>query len=106
MLRMVAEAFCVLEERIVRAAGRTSTWPWCWAPGWPTSAAGVLKYACDLGLDRVLGELDGTDANSAAPRYCALPTAARSAAAPTPLSLCERAGSEGSACMMIARHDG
>ena len=38
MLRMVAEAFYVLEEKIVER-GWTSTWPWCWAPGCPLSAA-------------------------------------------------------------------
>jgi 3-hydroxyacyl-CoA dehydrogenase len=84
MLRMVAEAFCVLEEKIVERGADIDV-AMVLGTGLPDFRGGVLKYACDLGLDRVLVQLDelaATHGDRFAP--CRL---LREAAASTPLSL-------------------
>jgi 3-hydroxyacyl-CoA dehydrogenase len=57
MLRMVAEAFYVLEEKIVERGSDIDV-AMVLGAGLPDFRGGVLKYACDLGLDRVLAQLD------------------------------------------------
>jgi 3-hydroxyacyl-CoA dehydrogenase len=57
MLRMVAEAFYVLEEKIVERGSDIDV-AMVLGTGLPDFRGGVLKYACDLGLDHVLAQLD------------------------------------------------
>ncbi len=84
MLRMVAEAFRVLEEGIVARPADIDV-AMVLGTGMPDFRGGVLKYACDAGLDRVLGDLRRLSAECG-PRYapCRLleEAAARSAALP------------------------
>jgi 3-hydroxyacyl-CoA dehydrogenase len=56
ILRMVSEAYRLLEERIVRRAADIDV-AMVLGIGLADFRGGVLKYAADLGLDRVLGEL-------------------------------------------------
>ena len=56
MLRMVTEAFRLVEERIVRRAADLDV-AMVLGTGLADFRGGVLRYASDLGLDRVLGEL-------------------------------------------------
>jgi 3-hydroxyacyl-CoA dehydrogenase len=56
MLRMVAEAFYVLEEGIVERGADIDV-AMVLGTGLPDFRGGVLKYAYDLGLDRVLAQL-------------------------------------------------
>ena len=56
MLRMVSEAYRLLEERIVRRAADIDV-AMVLGIGLADFRGGVLRYAGDLGLDRVLGEL-------------------------------------------------
>ena len=84
MLRMVAEAFYVLEEKIVERGSDIDV-AMVLGTGLPDFRGGVLKYACDLGLDHVLAQLDELTAKHGdrfAP--CRL---LREAAASSPLSL-------------------
>jgi 3-hydroxyacyl-CoA dehydrogenase len=67
MLRMVAEAFRLLEERIVRRAADVDV-AMVLGTGLADFRGGVLRYAADLGLDRVLGELRRL-AEQCGPRY-------------------------------------
>ena len=56
VLRMVAEAFGLVEERIVQRPADVDV-AMVLGTGMADFRGGVLKYACDLGLDRVLGDL-------------------------------------------------
>jgi 3-hydroxyacyl-CoA dehydrogenase len=56
MLRMVNEAFYVVEEGIVQRASDVDV-ALVLATGFPNFHGGVLKYGGDLGLDRVLSRL-------------------------------------------------
>ena len=56
MLRMVTEAFRLVEERIVRCAADLDV-AMVLGTGLADFRGGVLRYASDLGLDRVLAEL-------------------------------------------------
>jgi len=67
MLRMAAEAFCLLEERIVQRPADIDV-AMVLSIGLPDFRGGVLRYACDLGLGRVLGDL-GQLAEQCGPRY-------------------------------------
>jgi 3-hydroxyacyl-CoA dehydrogenase len=67
MLRMVAEAFRLLEERIVRRAADVDV-AMVLGTGLADFRGGVLRYASDLGLERVLGELRRL-AEQCGPRY-------------------------------------
>jgi len=67
MLRMAAEAFCLLEERIVQRPADIDV-AMVLSIGLPDFRGGVLRYACDLGLGRVLGDL-GHLAEQCGPRY-------------------------------------
>jgi 3-hydroxyacyl-CoA dehydrogenase len=57
MLCMVAEAFRVLEEGVVECEADIDV-AMVLGTGLPDFRGGVLKYACDLGLDCVLGQLE------------------------------------------------
>jgi 3-hydroxyacyl-CoA dehydrogenase len=57
VLRMVAEAFFVLEEGIARRESDLDA-AMVLGTGFPDFRGGVLKYARDLGLDNVLTQLD------------------------------------------------
>ena len=57
VLRMVAEAFRVLEEGIVERPADIDV-AMVLGTGLADFRGGVLKYACDLGLDRVLDQLE------------------------------------------------
>ena len=56
MLRMAAEAFAILEEKIVERPADIDV-AMVLGTGLADFRGGVLKYACDLGLDRTLAEL-------------------------------------------------
>jgi 3-hydroxyacyl-CoA dehydrogenase len=56
MLRMVTEAFRLVEEKIVERASDVDV-AMVLGTGLADFRGGVLRYASDLGLDRVLGEL-------------------------------------------------
>ena len=58
MLRMVAEAFGLVEEKIVRRPADIDV-AMVLGTGLADFRGGVLKYACDLGLDRVLASCGG-----------------------------------------------
>jgi 3-hydroxyacyl-CoA dehydrogenase len=72
MLRMVAEAFSLVEEGIVRRPADVDV-AMVLGTGLADFRGGVLKYACDLGLEHVLTELRRL-ARQYGPRYepCAL----------------------------------
>ena len=57
MLRMAGEAFYVIEEEIVQRESDLDV-ATVLGVGFPDFRGGVLEYACDLGLDHVLGQLD------------------------------------------------
>jgi len=57
VLRMVAEAFYVIEESLVRRESDLDV-AMVLGTGFPDFRGGVLKYARDLGLENVLGRLD------------------------------------------------
>ncbi len=57
VLRMVAEAFCVLEEGIAQRESDIDV-AMVLATGFPDFRGGVLKYARDLGLVEVCGQLE------------------------------------------------
>jgi 3-hydroxyacyl-CoA dehydrogenase len=67
MLRMVAEAFCLIEEEVVQQAADIDV-AMVLGTGLPDFRGGVLRYACDLGLDRVIRELRELSAECG-PRY-------------------------------------
>jgi 3-hydroxyacyl-CoA dehydrogenase len=67
MLRMVAEAFRLLEERIVQRAADIDV-AMVLGTGLADFRGGVLRYASDLGLDQVLGEIQRL-AERCGPRY-------------------------------------
>ncbi len=67
MLRMVAEAFSLMEERIVERPADVDV-AMVLGTGMPDFRGGVLKYACDLGLEHVLTDL-GRLARQCGPRY-------------------------------------
>jgi 3-hydroxyacyl-CoA dehydrogenase len=85
MLRMVAETFCVLEEKIVERGADIDV-AMVLGTGLPDFRGGVLKYACDLGLDRVRAELDELTAKHG-DRFEPCRLLQGAAADPTPLSL-------------------
>ncbi|OHB68850.1 MAG: hypothetical protein A2V70_20680 [Planctomycetes bacterium RBG_13_63_9] len=57
VLRMVAEGFCVLEEGIVQRRSDIDA-AMVLGTGFPDFRGGVLRYAEDLGLGRVVGRLE------------------------------------------------
>jgi len=57
VLRMVGEAFCVIEEGIVPRRSDVDV-AMVLGTGFPDFRGGVLKYAEDIGLDRVQSELE------------------------------------------------
>jgi len=67
VLRLVCEAFYVLDEGLVSRDSDVDV-AMVLATGFPDFRGGVLKYACDLGLDRVLGDLRRL-AKQCGPRY-------------------------------------
>ena len=69
MLRMVAEAFGVLEEQIVQRAADLDV-AMVLGIGLADFRGGVIRYACDLGLRRVVAELDELSVQCG-PRYAA-----------------------------------
>ena len=84
MLRMVAEAFCLIEEGVVEQPADIDV-AMVLGTGLPDFRGGVLRYACDLGLDRVLCELRELSVECG-PRYTACRFLERAAAgSPLPL---------------------
>lgn len=67
MLRMVAEAFRLIEEAVVQQAADIDV-AMILGTGLPDFRGGVVRYAYDLGLDRVLRELRELTVNCG-PRY-------------------------------------
>ena len=67
MLRMATEAFAILEEKVVERPADIDV-AMVLGTGLADFRGGVLKYACDLGLDRVLAELRRMTAQCG-PRY-------------------------------------
>jgi 3-hydroxyacyl-CoA dehydrogenase len=57
VLRMVAEAFCVMEEGVAERESDVDV-AMVLGTGFPDFRGGVVRYARDLGLDRVVGQLD------------------------------------------------
>ncbi|MHC4740607.1 MAG: 3-hydroxyacyl-CoA dehydrogenase NAD-binding domain-containing protein [Planctomycetota bacterium] len=57
ILRMVAEAFCVVEEQIAQRESDIDV-AMVLGTGFPDFRGGVLKYAYDLGIDEVIRRLD------------------------------------------------
>ena len=57
VLRMVAEAFCVVEEGVAQRESDVDA-AMVLGTGFPDFRGGVLKYARDLGLARVVAQLD------------------------------------------------
>ena len=56
MLRMAVEAFAIREEKVVERRADIDV-AMVLGTGLADFRGGILKYACDLGLDRALGEL-------------------------------------------------
>ncbi len=67
MLRMATEAFAILEEKVVERPADIDV-AMVLGTGLADFRGGVLKYACDLGLDHVLAELRRMTAQCG-PRY-------------------------------------
>jgi len=61
ILRMVAEAFCVMEEQVARSESDVDA-AMVLGTGFPDFRGGVLRYARDLGLSEVLGQLEELEA--------------------------------------------
>jgi len=67
VLRMAAEAFCVLEEGIAQRESDIDA-AMVLGTGFPDFRGGVLKYARDIGLDTVFEQL-GTLAEQCGERF-------------------------------------
>jgi len=67
VLRMVAEAFCVLEEGIAQRESDIDV-ATVLGTGWPDFRGGVVRYARDLGTGAVVERLDELAA-ARGPRY-------------------------------------
>ena len=57
VLRMVAEAFCVVQEQIARRQSDIDV-AMVLGTGFPDFRGGVLKYAYDTGLETIASRLD------------------------------------------------
>ena len=87
MLRMVAEAFRLIEEGIVERPADIDV-AMVLGTGLADFRGGVLRYACDLGLERVLQELRQLSVECG-PRYAPCRLLEQAAAGKSPLPLGE-----------------
>jgi 3-hydroxyacyl-CoA dehydrogenase len=86
MLRMAAEAFCLIEEGIVGRPADIDV-AMVLGTGLADFRGGVLRYACELGLDQVLRELRQLSAQYG-PRYAPCRLLEEAAADPGILGVC------------------